>query len=53
MIDDKTCIDEYDRAVSEINCAHADAHGKCELLSDSETNEYCPLSPCPHYKEID
>lgn len=51
MTDDKTYIDEYEKAVSEISCAYADEHGVCEVLSDYDTCAYCTLTPCPYYKE--
>lgn len=41
----------YELAVSALNCKYADKHGVCSKLSDDEVNEYCPLSPCPDYKE--
>lgn len=39
-------IADYEKAVENINCAYADEHGVCEI-----SGEYCPLSPCPDYKE--
>lgn len=51
MTIDKQFIENYDKAIARLACVHADEHGICKLLSDDETNEYCPLSPCPNYKE--
>lgn len=48
---DKAYIDEYEKAVSNINCAYADEHGRCEILSDYTVDAYCTLTPCPYYKE--
>lgn len=42
----------YEKAVAHLNCVHADEHGVCKIASDSEVNEYCPLSPCTNYKEL-
>lgn len=51
MTADKEFIANYEKAVAHINCVHADEYGVCKITSDSEVNEYCPLSPCPNYKE--
>lgn len=46
MIGIEQFIADYEKAVENINCAYADEHGVCEI-----SGEYCPLSPCPDYKE--
>lgn len=48
---DREFIANYEKAVAHLNCVHTDEHGVCKITSDDETNEYCPLSPCPYYEE--
>lgn len=51
MTDNKDFIENYEKSVAYLNCVHVDEHGKCELLSDDEISEYCPVSPCSNYEE--
>ena len=33
-------------------CIHSDGYGRCDILSDGQTCEYCVEGPCPHEKVV-